>query len=61
MTFEEHCAAVDVLALKCGALDAGQSYTAQTGVECWREGFDDGMTPAEAWSEEMWASADMLG
>lgn len=27
-------------------------YTQQTGSECWREQFEAGVTPAEAWREE---------
>lgn len=27
-------------------------YVAQTGEECWKEMYDDGLSPAEAWQEE---------
>lgn len=38
----------------------GSDYIRQTGEECWREMFEDGLTPAEAASEEAYAAASML-
>lgn len=38
----------------------GAEYIRQTGEECWREMFDDGLNPAEAASEEAHAAATML-
>lgn len=38
----------------------GSEYIRQTGEECWREMFDDGLSPADAASEEAWAAADSL-
>jgi hypothetical protein len=55
MKFEDWLAAVDALADENGG--SFPSYTQMTGVECWREAYDDGLTPDEAWSEEMWAGA----
>jgi hypothetical protein len=34
-----------------------ERYMQQTGSECWREMFDDGLTPSEAVSEELSAAA----
>jgi len=33
-----------------------QAYIRQTGEECWRESFNDGLTPKEAAAEEAWAA-----
>lgn len=38
----------------------GNNYIGQTGEECWRDMFDDGLTPAEAADEEASAAATML-
>lgn len=38
----------------------GAEYVRQTGVECWREMYDDGMSPEDAVSEEVSAAATML-
>ena len=35
----------------------GEDYIRQTGDECWREMFDDGLTPTDAASEEAWAAS----
>jgi hypothetical protein len=47
------------LAAKLGeAFDMdGAEYIRQTGEECWREMFDDGLSPADAVSEEVSAAA----
>jgi hypothetical protein len=39
----------------------GLEYIRQTGDECWREMFNDGLSPAEAASEEVHAAATMGG
>lgn len=39
----------------------GLDYIRQTGNECWREMFNDGLSPAEAASEEAFAAATMMG
>jgi hypothetical protein len=44
---------------KTFAMD-GKEYIRQTGEECWREMFNDGLTPADAASEEAYAAASML-
>jgi hypothetical protein len=38
--------------LEGGVVDGAQ-YIKDTGVECWCEMFDDGLTPAEAANEEV--------
>ena len=35
----------------------GAEYIRQTGEECWREMFNDGLSPADAVSEEVYAAA----
>jgi hypothetical protein len=45
---------VDALAAAEGC---EKSYTRQTGPECWREAYDGGMSPAEAWAEEKYCGA----
>lgn len=53
LNFNEWLASVDVLADAEGArCSDGRSYTEMTGRECWREAYDDGVTPQAAWSEE---------
>lgn len=53
-TFELWLAELDALAAAEGC---DTPYTQQTGPECWRESYDDGMTPAEAWAEEKYYGA----
>lgn len=36
----------------------GADYIRQTGEECWREMFDDGLSPSEAADEEVRAAAE---
>ena len=36
-------------------------YVGWTGVECWRDAYDDGLTPAEAWRQEKEAGYDLGG
>ncbi len=40
-----------------GGLAGGQDYIKGTGDECWREMFDDGLSPKQAASEEAYAAA----
>ena len=35
------------------SLDEGERYIAATGEDCWRESFDDGLSPKEAAGEEV--------
>lgn len=35
----------------------GAVYVRQTGEECWREMFNDGLSPSEAVSEEVYAAS----
>jgi hypothetical protein len=58
MTFEQYVAEIQKLAEACGATDPGKAYC---DAESWRDGFNDGLTPAEQWSEEVSAAASMLG
>lgn len=58
MTFEQFLAEIDALATKDGVEG---SYVAQTGEDCWRECFDGGDTPEDAWREERWAAAEAAG
>lgn len=58
MSFDEWLAAIDTLADAEGARGKdGRSYTQMTGRDCWKEGFDDGLSPDDAWSEEKFAGA----
>lgn len=36
----------------------GEQYIRDTGDDCWREMFDDGLTPTEAANEEILAAYD---
>ena len=38
------------------SMDEATKYIADTGEDCWREAFDDGVTPKEAAAEEAWAA-----
>ena len=58
MPFEDYAAEIQTLAEECGATDPGKLYCE---AEAWRESFDDGLTPSEAWREECLAAAEMLG
>ena len=40
------------------ASDEGERYITATGDDCWRESFDDGLSPKEAASEEANAAID---
>jgi len=60
MKLEDFCLEVDRLAASEGATD----YTNMTGgPQMWRERFEQGMTPHEAWEDEKavgWAGDDFL-
>lgn len=58
MTIEEYAAAIQAMAERDGATDRGTPYCSP---ECWSGAFLDGLTPEEAWAEEVSAAADMLG
>ena len=60
MTFEEWLAKIDALAVARGAADQGQSYVGWTGKDRWRDMFDEGMDPDEAWGEEEDAARSMM-
>lgn len=56
--FEWYVDEIQKLAEACGGADHGKPYCE---AEAWRESFNDGLTPAEAWSEEVAAASEMLG
>ena len=63
MTFEEWKAKVAAELSRMtftieGARIDGEQYLKDTGDDCWREMFDDGLTPTEAANEEMIAAYD---
>ena len=60
MNFDEWLAKIDECAVRDGWVEAGRSYTAEAGRECWQDGYDDGLTPEEQWQEEVSAAATML-
>lgn len=61
MQFKEWLAEIDKLASKAGAFDdPTKSYVGQTGDECWRTMWEDGMSPSEAWAEEEDAARSMM-
>jgi hypothetical protein len=64
MTFEEWKAQLAIELGKTFDIEGrpvvGKQYIEDTGDECWREMFDDGLTPAEAASEEAQAASDSL-
>jgi hypothetical protein len=49
MNFDEWCDEYDKIAAAEGA---GESYTKACGRDAFKQAFDDGETPAEAWLEE---------
>lgn len=59
--FDLFLAEINRRAEQDGAVDLGKRYADLTGHECWREMFNDGLTAQEAWREECWAAAEMLG
>lgn len=58
MDFDQYVAAIQKLAEACGATDAGKPYCE---AEAWRDAYNDGLPPDEAWSEEVSAAATMIG
>lgn len=58
MTFEDYVTEMQTLAEECGAADPGKPYC---DPEAWREAFEHGLTPGEAWRAEEEAAATMLG
>mgnify|MGYP004503411377 CR=1 FL=1 len=57
MTFDEWCDQIDRLARK--VWPEQQSYTHDTGRDCWLDAFKCGASPEEAWSEECLAAQEM--
>ena len=49
MTLKEYAAAIDKIAVKHAAIEEGQSYCE---YEAWKDSYDDGLSPEEAWEEE---------
>lgn len=60
MNFEEWKIELEAELSRVFAMD-GAEYVRQTGEECWREMFNEGLSPKEAVSEEASAAAEMLG
>lgn len=58
MTFEAFVAEIQKMAELCGATEPGKPYC---DAEAWRAAFDDGLSPEEAWGEEVSAAATMVG
>lgn len=58
MPFDQYVAAIQTCAEVEGATQRGVPYCEP---EAWRDSYNDGMTPKEAWHEEMLAAAEMLG
>lgn len=50
-TFDVWCQAFDAWYMKTYSANV-PSFTSNTGVECWRESYDSGMTPKEAFEED---------
>lgn len=50
MSFDEYTAAIDKLARKYDAASDGKPYC---DPEAWREYYEDGASPEEAWASEM--------
>jgi len=58
MDFETYVAEIQKLAEASGATDPGIPYCE---AEAWREAFDNGLPPRDAWDEEVHAAASMIG
>lgn len=56
LTFEQYVAAIQALAERDEATLPGTPYC---DAEAWREAYDEGITPAEAWGEE-WDTAALM-
>lgn len=54
LSFSEWLHEVDICAQRFfGGEWKGDPYTVATGFECWRDMYDDGYSPADAWGEEV--------
>lgn len=53
LSFEDWCAELDRIAKADGVEN---SYTESCGPESFRDVFDDGMSPQDAWDEEVYAA-----
>lgn len=51
MPFDQWCAALDEYAASVGH---GDNTVEQTGADCWREYYDDGYSPRDAYDEDLW-------
>lgn len=58
LSFEAFVAAINLLAVKAEACQPGEDYGE---AEIWRDAYADGMTPEEAWDEEVYAASQMFG
>lgn len=58
MSFDDYVAEIQAIAEGCGAADPGQPYC---DADAWRDAFSAGLTPSEAWQEEVSAASTMLG
>lgn len=54
MSFEQYVAAINALAARDGFSERGKPYC---DAEAWRDAYDDGLTPSEAWADEKHAAA----
>ena len=53
MQFEQWLKQLDETARERGyCVERGQTYSAVTGADCWRDYFDDGLLPADALAED---------
>ena len=62
MTFEQWKQELANALEKALGMDAGEGadYIENTGDDCWREMFDDGLSPTDAADEEAYAAAAMM-
>ena len=51
MEFGEYLRRIDEAA-KADGFDSDSTYTELTGEEAWRDGYEEGLTPQEAWEGE---------
>lgn len=56
--FTQYVAEIQKLAVACGATDPTKPYC---DAEAWLDSFNNGLSAAEAWAEEVSAAAEMLG
>ena len=61
VTFEAWLAELPAALATCvvNTVDEGSDYILQTGVECWREAYNDDLTPTDAASSEHDAACSM--